>query len=186
MSDEQIMNLAKEDYHQEMKSSFKYEHLFPIAKDNPKWYHGVQVITKRTKTSASGDYTTSASNTDDTPISLDDFTLNMESPNSFPEYEELPRPTNHKKAKARMKAKAKEVKEKPEEQEIKLMQTLVGGKIEAMNSFNEKLDYIIYTNDMNVLKMPTAGMNKKALKVHLRQCETIRKKWDMPDDDDDE
>lgn len=60
-SDDQVMEKAREVYYSVHKSQFKYEHVWRMVKDEPKWRGGssINLSGKRAKTSASGTYTSS-------------------------------------------------------------------------------------------------------------------------------
>ena len=85
-----------------------------------------------------------------------------------------------------MKAKTKETKlakEKPEEKKLdELMEQFMIQQKESIGSFFNQMDYFLYSADMGMLMMPTAGMDEDALKVHKRECKRIREKYNMSDD----
>ena len=50
-SDEQITSLARQEYYKDQNYAFKYDHMWEIVKNEPKWYEPVPGPSKRTKVS---------------------------------------------------------------------------------------------------------------------------------------
>lgn len=178
-SDDQIIALAREEY-ASTGSYFQYEHVWNLVKDEPKWHEPVPFRPKRTKTSASGDYSTSASDghsipidlNDDTPISFEEFNL-VDEPD---EYQEPTRPMGQKKAKAKAKAKKKAEAEAGKMEELAEM---MKKRTEVADTFKQQMDQFLFNQDINILMMDRSHMDPERLATHKAICEQIKKKHNL-------
>ncbi|KAD6795112.1 hypothetical protein E3N88_06008 [Mikania micrantha] len=186
-SDDQIRNAAKTKYFQSEKAKFPYEHVWEVVRFQPKWNMPAPLHTKRTKTSASGEYSTSASdghttpfdlNAESNPITVEEYDVNLE--DAHEHYQEPTRPIGTKKAKALTKAAKRKEKSNETDESLEEMFRL---KATMLKQHQQKMDDFIFNQDMNILFADRSHMDPKRLAIHKKVCDKIMAKHGLDDVD---
>lgn len=179
-ADDQVLSLTKKEYMEEVKTVFKYEHVWDVVKNEPKWFELAPFQSKRAKTSVSGDRSTLASDAhttnidvsaDDAPNSIENIKINLDH-----EFDELAHPADQKKSEPKTTSNATpESVDKPTER----MENFMDGKAQTMDLFKEQMTQVLFNQDMNILMMDRTHLDPERLAIHLELCDQIKKRHNM-------
>ncbi|KAJ1418068.1 No apical meristem-associated, C-terminal domain [Sesbania bispinosa] len=157
-------------YFQDKKLRFEFENAWDILRKQPKWLAQFEESSKRTKVSASGEY--SSSSNADTPSSYEPTSPTMD------------RPIGTKAAKRIAKEKSSNVVDLTGMEEVlktktKALEDMVRAKHERNRLREEEIKLKNKELDMQLLYKDTASMSDAQLHIHQKLCKNIEKNMDF-------
>lgn len=190
LSDDQLKTQAHSVYFEKHSTHFIHEHVWNLVKDEPKWKKRIDIQEpKRTKTSASLEYTMSDVNApnddvDDIPLSIEDCEVNElacddveDVPLSIEDCDvnELPHPMGTEEA--------KDIPSNDVKYDITKLDNLFHKVVDVLEQSNVRMTQMLELKekklDLEILYKDRSNMDPETLEFHKKQCSIIREKYEQ-------